>query len=290
MKIKPYIDKIVKPSANMLLNIIPGKKGIARYLRVAFDLLLPWRTIYPEIVMVTTTGCTLKCKNCNNLMPYYHSPYSIDTEELKRDFDRIMASMDTCVRFSLIGGEPFIYPHLKEMLTYVLNNKKIMYVGLVTNATIIPDGELLEILKNPRIVVSISNYGVPLQKVDELIELFRKNGVRYIPDNAASWVKPGGTEFRGKSLSKLKKEYAGCFSSRYCRTLLKGKLFLCARGAHLYDLGYMQSAHDYFDIREGRTVRDFKKEMLEFTFSDYADACNYCDHALKEKVKPGEQL
>lgn len=290
MSLKAYINKIVRPSVNMLMNMIPGKKTPGQYLRVGLDLLLPWRTIYPEIVMVTTTGCTLKCKNCNNLMPYYHSPYSIDPKELKKDFDRLMASMDTCVRFSLIGGEPFIYPHLKELLKHAIASKKTMYVGLVTNATIIPQGELLELLKNPKIVVSISNYGVELQKVDELIALFKKNGIKYIPDNASSWVKPGGTEFRGKSLSKLKKEYSGCFSSRYCRTMLKGKLFLCARGAHLYDLGYMQSAHDYFDIREKRSFREFKREMLEFTYSDYADACNYCDHALKNKVKPGEQL
>ena len=212
MKIKSYLDKIVKPSANMLLNIIPGKKKLSQYLRLALECVLPWRTIYPEIVMVTTTGCTLKCKNCNNLMPYYHSPYSIDPGELIRDFDRLMAGMDSCVRFSLIGGEPFIYPHLKELLQHAIESKKTMYVGLVTNATIIPNEEMLEILKNPKVVVSISNYGLALQKVDELIEVFKKNGIRYIPDNSASWVKPGGTEFRGKSLTKLKKEYAGCFS------------------------------------------------------------------------------
>lgn len=284
-----YLDRIIKPSLNIIKNVIPGKKKPGEYLRVITDCLLPSRAIYPDIVLVMTTYCSLKCKNCNNLMPLYERPYHIPKEELISDIDSLFTHIDTCVKFSLIGGEPFCYPDLMAVLDHVISDRHIMYVDITTNGTIIPNEEIIEKLKNPKVIVEISDYGIGTQKVKELTELFIKNGIRYSTDKVVTWVCPGGTENRGKDRETLKREFGMCYSSRYCRTMLNGNMFLCSRGAHLYDLGFMDSTHDRFDIRKKRSKPEFKNELDAFMMSDYADACNYCDHAKKIIVKPGEQ-
>ncbi len=287
---KKYLDKIIKPSINLIKNVIPGRRSIGEWLGTVSDCILPWREIYPDIVMVMTTRCSLKCKNCNNLMPHYVNPYNIDLDVLKKDIDRLSDRLDRVVKFSLIGGEPFVYPHFKEILKYALTKKNFMYISITTNATIIPDEEMIKIIKNPRVFVEISDYGVKTQKVDQLIELCKRENIKYIPDKVNSWVSPGGTEYRGKNVDQLRREYNRCYSSRYCKAILNGKIFLCARGAHLYDLGYMKSEHDCFDTRANLDRKDFRNKFRNFMLSDYADACNYCDHALGIKVTPGEQL
>ncbi len=285
-----YFNRVFKPCYNELLNIIPGKKGPLPYLKLLSSFLRPNSVVLNDAVVVLTTKCSLRCKNCNNLMPCYKKPYDIPVKEVLADIRRLLKRVDRIVKLTLIGGEPFIYPELNLVLDEVLNSPKVMYVSLTTNGTILPKEDTLKRLRHPKTVVQLSDYGVPTQKMDEWIRILKKNRIKYVPDKVVSWVSPGGTEYRGKGKAQLSKEYNSCFSSRYCRTLLHGKFYLCARGAHLADLGFMDSRHDEFDIRVKRSDRLFRKEFRKYLLSDYADACNYCDHALKITVKPGEQV
>ncbi len=285
-----YFDRIFKPCFNQLLNNIPGKKGPLPYFRLLYNLCKPNPATYPDVVAVVTTKCSLKCKNCNNLMPCYQHPYDVPAEEVIRDLNRLLLGVDLIVKLSLIGGEPFLYPDLIRVLDAVADNPKVMYVSLTTNGTILPKEDLIQKLRNPKVIVQISDYGVKTQKIPELIRILEENGIKYVPDKVKVWVSPGGTENRGKSREQLSKEYLSCFSSKYCRTLLRGKFYLCARGAHLYDLGYMKETHDLYDIRKKQSRRDFRRTLRDYMLSDYAEACNYCDHAKKITVKPGEQV
>ncbi|MCR4909453.1 MAG: radical SAM protein [Lachnospiraceae bacterium] len=285
-----YFNKIFKPCINEIHNLIPGHKGIGAYARVARDLILPGRAVFQDIVVILTTRCSLNCKNCNNLMPLYDKPYHLDTDTVIADILKLLENVDTIIKFGLLGGEPLIYPELGRVLQVVLESPKVMFADITTNATVLPDSSLLKLMRHPKMFVEISNYGVKTQKVQDFAALMRENGIRHTVDKATSWVAPGGTEQRGKSREQLEKEYNACYSSRYCRTMLNGKLYLCARGAHLCDLGYMKSEHDVFDVRNTPSGPGFREGMKRFYLSDYAEACNYCDHALGKKVKPGEQL
>ena len=285
-----FYRRIFRPVWNQFLTKVPGKKSMGQFARVAFDLMVPGRTIYPDVVVVMTTHCSLKCKNCNNLIPCYEEPYHIPAGELIKDIDTLLSHTDTCLKIQLMGGEPFVYPYLPEVLDYLKGHPKIMSVGITTNGTIIPKAEVLEkIAALPCKNIAISDYGLPQQKIKELCRTLKKYGISYHRSYARTWADPGGVECRNKSLKQLSKEYNSCFSSRYCRTMLNGKLFLCARSASLFDLGYMESSHDAFDIRLKRTDGEFRRELRNFFLKDYAEACNYCDHYLKKKIKAGEQ-
>ncbi len=284
-----YFNKIFKPCINEIHNMIPGKKGFGAYARVAGNLLLPGRAIYQDIVVILTTRCSLNCRHCNNLMPLYREPYHLDADTVIADIHKLLENVDTIIKFGLLGGEPLIYPELGRVLQVVLESPKVMFADITTNATVLPDANLLKLMRHPKMFVEISNYGVKTQKVSDFAAMMEENGIRYTVDKATSWTVSGGTEFRGKSEEQLKQEYNACYSSRYCRTMLQGKLYLCARGAHLADLGYMDGAHDSFDVRNTPSGKEFREGMKRFFLSDYAEACNYCDHAKGVRVKPGEQ-
>ncbi|MCR5627036.1 MAG: radical SAM protein [Lachnospiraceae bacterium] len=271
------------------MNLVPGKKPVSQYLRIIRDGFLPGRQIFCEMVFILTTKCTLRCENCNNLMPCYKQPYNIPSDTIISDIYSFLNQIDTCVKLSLLGGEPFVYPDLGKVIDEFVDNKKIMYLSMTTNATIIPKEEILKRLEHKKVVVHISDYDLPMQKVDELIAVFKKRGIKYTHKKDVDWVIPGPVTKRGKEIGQLKKEYESCYSSRYCRTVLNGKAYLCARGAHLTDLGYMDEPHDCFDMRKKRTKAEFRKEFRKFYLSDYAMACDHCDHALNISVRAGVQ-
>ena len=56
-----------------------------------------------------TEKCSLKCKDCSNLMQYYQKP--IDTEQglLFKSIDKIMNCVDQLDEFRVLGGDPFMY-------------------------------------------------------------------------------------------------------------------------------------------------------------------------------------
>lgn len=286
-----YFNRVFKPSVREYLNVIPGKKSILGCVDVLCKLLKPGAVVYPNITCVLTTYCTLKCAKCNNLIPFFENPYHIPVGQVIEDIDNLLLYSDCCMKLGFLGGEPFIYPDLSKIVEHYKNNPKVMCVEFVTNATVIPDNDLLDSIasmKNPRI--AISDYGVKSQKPEELYRKCKEKGIYCERNKSMTWFDPGGVENRGKTREQLKKEYNDCYSARYCRTLMNGKLYTCARAASLADLGYMDDSHDSIDIRKNRSEREFRRDMRAFLTVDYADACNYCDHIKHIVIPAGEQL
>ena len=63
-----------------------------------------------------TTRCNLKCKNCGSLMPFYAHPKDVELDTIIKSLDRFFSCVDRVVRINVIGGEPFLYPHLAEVI------------------------------------------------------------------------------------------------------------------------------------------------------------------------------
>ncbi len=286
-----YFKRVFKPSIREYLYVIPGKKSFFGCLRLLWGLVKPYGVTYPDVVVVLTTHCSLKCAKCNNLMPCYKEPYHIPAAEVLRDIDILLSHTDNCIKLELLGGEPFVYPEINEVIDGVKKYKNVMCVAFTTNATVIPSDETLKkiaSLKNKKVV--ISDYGVKTQKVEEFMKTCRKYGIPCARSVSKYWADPGGTECRNKSKEQLSIEYNKCYSARYCRTMLNGKVYACARSASLTDLGLMDGSHDSFDVRKKRSDREFRKGFRKFLTLDYADACNYCDHYLAKHIPAGEQL
>ncbi|MCR4591458.1 MAG: 4Fe-4S cluster-binding domain-containing protein [Lachnospiraceae bacterium] len=286
-----YYKRVFKPSIREYLYVIPGKKTFFGLIKLIWNLVKPNAVTYPVAVTVLTTHCSLKCAKCNNLMPCYKEPYHIPAQTVLKDISTLLSHTDICIKLELLGGEPFVYPEINTVIKGVREFKNVMCVAFTTNATVIPGDETLKLiasLKNKKVV--ISDYGIKTQKVEELMEACRKYNIPCARSVSEYWADPGGLDCRGKTQEQLGIEYDKCYSSRYCRTMLNGKMYACARSASLADLGYMDGTHDSFDIRRERSDKEFRKEFRKFLTLDYADACNYCDHFKGIRIPSGEQL
>ena len=286
-----YFNRVFKPTYREYLHAIPGKNKISDCFKLLWNLIKPNAVTYPDVVVVLTTHCSLRCAKCNNLMPCYKEPYHIPADTILKDIDALLSHTDICVKLELLGGEPFIYPELDKVIEGVKDYKNVMCVAFTTNATVIPSEDILRriaSLKNKKIV--ISDYGVKTQKVEEFLKVCREWKIPCNRSVSKYWADPGDLNFRNKDKEQLKTEYNACYSSRYCRTMLNGKVYACARAASLSDLGYMDASHDSFDVRQKRSDKEFRQGFRKFLTLDYADACNYCDHYLHKHIPAGEQL
>lgn len=175
---------------------------------------------------------------------------------------------------------------LERALTYALSNNVIKTIEITTNGTIVPDLKILQLLKNPKVLVRISDYGTLVDK-NKIIDIFKKYQIRYELLEVGKWIAPGGTERRFKDESVLRQEYQDCNSSYYCKTLYEDKIFACARAASLYALNYMNTP-EYIQIDNGFKIDELKK----FWMKDYSEACDYCDVASRHKqyVDPAIQV
>ena len=239
---------------------------------------------YTEIVL--TTACTLKCKGCSALMDKYEKPYHTNLKQNIKALERMLGSVDSIRHFRLLGGEPLCYPNLYEMLSFVDKQSKIKKASIVTNGTLlIKDDRVLELLKNKKFDVFISNYGKISNKKDELIKQLETNNIKYTLGNEeALWRDYGNLECRNRSNKQLIKQFLNC--KIMCNSILDGKLHHCPRSSHGMKLKIIPvPKNDYVDLlNENVTKKELRKELYRFFYKyvPYVEACNYCNSGTNE--------
>ena len=183
------------------------------------------------------------------------------------------------------GGEPFLYPHLNQLFDYLISNKKIGTIGIITNATIIPGEDTLLKMKDPKIKVLISDYG-KITAAAKLCAQLDKYQIQSSYASCEKWIDCGDCKSRNRSQIQLEAIYNSCDSSKFCKALFKGKLFDCPQAAHLMDLQYADNI-DYLNIFHAQ-----KEDILSFFTKGFSAACNYCDFGCSDKrfIEPGIQM
>lgn len=281
-----YIDPYLKTVSNLCKEHDIDEENIQNYVEKAYDHLMENELDIVRLVVVLGTKCSLRCRDCSNLMPYYKPQEDFDKEEIITSLNNITEKTQSILKCELIGGEPFLSKNLSDVLEYVIKNEIIKAVEITTNGTIIPNEKLIPLLKNPKVQIRISDYGEVVDK-SNIIAFLQEHSINYHLLDCEKWVLAGGVETRNKSKKELVKQYRMCHSGYYCKPLYKGKIFSCARAAGLYDLGFMKDK-EYVEVFENFD----EKEMKEFLLRDFSIACNYCDSATKNMVytSPAVQL
>lgn len=72
-----------------------------------------------------TTKCSLRCKNCANLIQYYEYGEFLDGKSLINDVYRLCQITEKIEMFRILGGEPLLHPQLKEILEGIKKNDNI---------------------------------------------------------------------------------------------------------------------------------------------------------------------
>lgn len=250
--------------------------------------------IISRIAVSVTNQCSLKCRDCNNLMPYCKERFVIGVNEQIKDIKTILEYVDAIINLEIIGGEPFVYKQLPELLKYVLDEKRIRFVEVTTNGTILPCPEVIELLSDSKFCVLISDYGeVNSERAKKTYQFLKENHVcvRYLGNKR--WIASGGIDKRKKSRLKMKYEYFHCLARKDCRTLYKGKLYVCGRAPVLDELGLLSNQSSYLDIRNIKNKKMAGRNVLKrFYMNKQAECCGYCDYSSDKTcwVKSGIQV
>lgn len=235
------------------------------------------KLVFNRIQYVVTERCSLKCKDCSHLMPYYQKPKDIDLNKYKSAFELLLANVDYIAELRILGGEPFMNSDMGQVIHWYHDSNKIQSISVYTNGTIIPNEAILKALQQDKVKVHISNYKINEDKIGKLIKVFDEYGIRYFLRDYDAWQDAGGIEFRDYSLEQKKAIFSVCFE-RNGYTFLKGLLHRCPRVAHAMNLCAIPDIkEDYVDLLHwsGSKV-ELKQQLKKLQDHSWLEGCNYC--------------
>lgn len=226
---------------------------------------------------VITERCSLRCRDCSNLMQYYQHPENKKKEALLTELTALSNACDKIMDVRIIGGEPFMHPAITDILTGALKIDNIHNFSIYTNATILPSYDMLQLMKDKRVKCEISDYGSLAKNFPRFIDLMESNHIRHHIVKVDEWHKLGGLINHNRSVEAMKSIFSNCYCNDLI-TLLDGKLYRCpysAHGRNLEAIPYKKS--DVVDIFNTDT-KMLKTELKQLVFEkEYDLACSYCD-------------
>lgn len=235
-----------------------------------------------SIDVCMTTRCDLKCKGCGSLMPMYAHPKDVEIDLILHSLDRFFDVVDRVFRLNVIGGEPFLYPHMDQVIDYLNKRDEVVKVVVPTNGTVMPENpKLYEVLRNPKNHVRISHYEAFDKKAGKLLARLEKekidHSVKIFGKDTYLWYDFGDYELRNRSDDELSTQYYECEVE--WMSLYRGKLYPCPRAAHSIDLGLQPAEGNYIEIAdENVPLEELKANLERFVYeTPFYPACNRCD-------------
>ncbi len=238
--------------------------------------------------VISTTVCNLNCKNCLNYTPYIKNPKHFPIEELKKSVDIYFKNIDRVGLFQVSGGEPLLYPHIKEFLEYIADNysEKIYVLNLVTNGTIVPDDDFILLCKKKNIFIYIDDYTDTIPQIKETFDAaykkFTEGGVRCHPlksENFMITIPPLRKNLNLNEL-ELQRKYRCCRAG--IQNLRDGKISSCAFFVFAENAGLINTSEsDWFDMSTMHDDILDKRKLIEFRMGfnkkGYVEWCRYCN-------------
>jgi len=243
--------------------------------------------------IVVTQRCTLSCRHCSSLMPFYGNPRDCDTSLLLKSIERLLACVDFIYHMEVLGGETLLNKDLPLIMNKLTQYENIFQIDIITNGTLLPQPDLLDCLKHNSVCVVVNDYGPVSRKKEELLEALNQAGVRNRQNRHWAWADLGGFEPRNRDEGSLNRLFQECHFST-CTELLEGKLHRCPRSSHGTETGMIPAyPADFIDVADLSVSEDFFKEKLRSFFHGTKSirACDHCNGNTVDSLKltPAEQ-
>lgn len=242
----------------------------------------PDKIFLRSIDIIITERCSLKCKDCSNLMQYYKNPKNCDTDMLLKSLDDFCAVIDEVMDFRIIGGEPFMNKEWHIIVKKLVDEPKAKRVVIYTNGTIIPGGIHIPLLKNEKVLVMISDYGALSRNLVRLKKMFRENKIAYYVLKINEWLDCSVIIPHNRGSEGNKEIFKLCCGKNMA-SLSDGKLFRCPYAANAFRLSAIPNCkNDYVDLfqelLDGGNILEIKKKVIDYLFrKEYLEICDYCD-------------
>ena len=224
-----------------------------------------------------TEKCTMKCKDCSNLMQYYDKPVHIGIKEIVESFTKLSKCVDVFKEVRVLGGEPFFNKDLYKIVNFLTGLKNVEKVAIITNATIVPKDHVLHELQHDKVFLDITNYGDLSKNHEKLISILKDKEIKYITHKPQEWTDSGRIVKNNLNNNQLAQAFSKCCVNDVV-TLLHGKLYHCPFSANAYNLNaILNKKSDSINISEYNNINKLRIDLKNFYFGrPFLEACKYC--------------
>ena len=243
----------------------------------------PDKLFLRSVDLIITERCSLKCKDCSNLMQYYDTPVNCDINMLFEEIEAFCKVIDEVNEFRVIGGEPLMNPQYHLIIKKLLDEPKVKKVVIYTNGTIVPVDEKIKYLKNNKVLFLITDYGANLSKnISGVIKKLQQNNIAFYAHQAAGWTSCAEVNKHNRIPEALLELFRNC-CAKNTSTLSDGKLYRCPFSANVHRLKAIPySNNDFIDIKKevnkGKNIPELRDEIRKFLLGKkFLDSCDYCN-------------
>ena len=188
------------------------------------------KVIGMNVAFYVTTKCSLRCKYCTQKSPYIKEKKHFLVEDVLLDMKGYFETVDFTHEIMLVGGEPLLHPDFGLLIEELQKNYGTQFseITIITNGTIMPSLELLEIMANKNIHFEISDYGETVNKkrIEDLTKILNQYNISYDIIAHGSWTNMWRDENENCGLIN---RFKFIYCNNKCRSVYKGKFFLCAQ-------------------------------------------------------------
>lgn len=243
-----------------------------------------------------TERCSLRCEKCChgcNLIDRRSMPDDLTLDAAQRSADYFFGNFDRVDAFALLGGEPLLYENLKEIVEYIGVNyrSQILDFYIVTNGTVLPDEELLDVCHKYDVAFVISDYRSTTETLRPRIErikvILNEKDVIYRLNGTDDWWIDFGFDEIKHDTDSMASFFSTCESQ--CREIRENRLYYCIMArAYSENSGMNIGLDDYLDLDSDLDGKERKKVIMEycrgFSKKGWLEMCRYCN-GMNKKAK-----
>lgn len=255
-----------------------------------------------EVHSTITSRCTLKCKHCNMFMPYYKEHVDYTAKDILEDLELLFRHVDYIVAYEILGGEPLINGELADMIRQIGDRygNRIGNIGIITNGTLLPNEQLIEISKKYNVKYDFSDYTDVVdykKRFDSAVNIVSDAGLRYSVNRSLRWCDFGfPVNNRMYDFDKVREHMLSC--GPIFHGLNDGKYYYCHVSWSADKAKLLKNvSDDYIDLRTLDDDDRAKEAILEHSNGNMAKGfvklckiCGGCGNDNTEFVKAAEQM
>ncbi|MFZ5968961.1 MAG: radical SAM protein [Bacillota bacterium] len=251
------------------------------------------RVTFKGIGAFITEKCNMRCKNCGYFIPYYKNPKHLDKNTIIKSIERLSKAVDAIAMLTILGGETLLYPQndLIEICEYAYKLPNILLVRIVTNARIVPNDEMLTMLKNSLTHINFSDYEELSTKKEELKQKLDQHNIMYdISEQGTVWYPLEPPKKKNRTNEENLKLFQACCIEK--DILHNGGLHLCEYSVVTLAQGKIDvNDNGYVNLIDNTiTIDDLRNKIRRYIKNEKSiSACDYCGYRFDQRVPRAEQ-
>ncbi|THF65691.1 radical SAM protein [Pseudothauera nasutitermitis] len=239
----------------------------------------PAQLFLRSVDLIITERCSLKCKDCSNLMQYYEQPRNMTVEEILHSIQTLCALADEIMEVRIIGGDAFMHKQWPEVVGQLVGEAKIKRIAIYTNGAIVPKDEQAALLQHPKVLLVVTDYGQLSRNMGPLRAWLAQHDVAHRILTVDSWLDCASIEKHNRPRADNVAVYQECCAKNML-TLSSGKLFRCPFAANADRLEAVPDLPgDYVNILDADlSSRDEMRRRIGHYTTDleFLEICDYC--------------